>query len=84
MTSILFNGCSLTQGIGLTDENLDPKLWTNQLAHRVFDNPCITNLAEAGRNKINYGSDGCHPGYASQDLYVEYLTNQLNKKLGTL
>jgi hypothetical protein len=50
MTRILFNGCSLTQGTGLTDENLDPKLWTNQLAHKVFDNPCITNLAKTGRN----------------------------------
>jgi hypothetical protein len=50
MTSILFNGCSFTKGTGLTDENLDPKLWTNQLAHNVFDNPVITNLSEAGRN----------------------------------
>lgn len=50
MTTILFNGCSFTKGTGLANEDLSPELWTNQLATKYFDNPVITNIADAGRN----------------------------------
>jgi hypothetical protein len=50
MTKILFNGCSFTKGTGLTGEDQSPDLWTNQLAHKYFSNPEITNIAETARN----------------------------------
>lgn len=50
MTTILFNGCSFTKGTGLVNEDLSPELWTNRLANKYFNNPVITNIADAGRN----------------------------------
>lgn len=49
MTSILFNGACFAKGTGLDNEELNPQLWTNQLAYKYFDNPTITNLAIAGQ-----------------------------------
>jgi hypothetical protein len=46
MTTVLVVGCSITKGQGLAKENLDPRLWANQL----FEGCDVTNLSKSGAN----------------------------------
>lgn len=50
MTKILAVGCSVTKGHGLNLEVNDPHLWVNQLASSIFNNACVSNLSQTGRN----------------------------------
>jgi hypothetical protein len=47
---VLIVGCSVTKGVGLTLEKLDPNLWINQLVTKYYPTATITNLSESGVN----------------------------------
>lgn len=48
--NILVVGCSFAKGAGLVAEDLDPKLWVNQLCDKIWPNSNVTNLAKNGAN----------------------------------